>query len=58
MRSGPTVAVPVIQIVVVFPFDDEGARHAVGDVDSGRAVLVRVIPMRARRLAHDQRPAP
>ena len=42
-------------IVVVFSLDHERAGHAVFNIDRGRAVLMRVIPVGAGGLAHPQR---
>ena len=56
LAAGPVRSVELVELVVIGrALDDEGADHAVGDVDRGRAVLVRVIPVRAGRLTHLQR---
>ena len=53
LALGPAGAVPVVELVVVGrALDDEHAGHAVRDIDCRRAVLVRVIPVRAGGLAH------
>ena len=56
LAAGPVRSVELVELVVIRrALDDEGADHSVGDVDRGRAVLVRVIPVRAGRLTHLQR---
>ena len=53
----PVVPVFLLEDLVVIALDDERAREAIEGVERGRAVLVRVIPVRSRRLAGLVRPA-